>query len=116
MTQSAYNPVIPVLPHEPTTPPIQDMRRVDPDVRKSRLAQGVQNEVIRGGVVETQSDYNAVIRYGKPINHTLHLILTLVTFTFWALVWIGVALVAMSQKKTITLTVDEYGQLLRQQV
>lgn len=90
--------------------------KVDADTRKGRLAQAVQQEVVGGGRVETQGDYNAVIRFGKPINHTLHLILTLVTCSAWGVVWLVLWIMAQSSNKTVTVTVDEYGNVLRQQV
>lgn len=92
-------------------------QRADADTRKSRLAQAIQNEVVKGGRVETQGDYNAVIRFGKKISNTLHLILTIVTGGAWGLfVWIPVAIIAKSKNKTITLNVDEFGNVLRQEV
>ena len=91
-------------------------QRADADTRKMKLAQAVQQEVIKGGVVETQSDYSAVIRYGKSVNHVLHLILTIVTLTVWSLVWLVLWIIAVTSRKTITLTVDEYGNVLRQVV
>jgi hypothetical protein len=40
----------------------------------------------------------------------------LVTFGFWGIVWILVAIVSASQRKTVTLAVDEYGQGRRAEV
>lgn len=86
------------------------------NARKSALSLAVQNEVVTGGRVETQGDYNAVVRFGKPINNTLHLLLTVFTLGLWGFVWIGMYAYAASQKKTVTLNVDEFGRLQRQQV
>lgn len=69
-----------------------------------------------GGRVETQGDYNTVIRFGNPINHALHLILTLVTLGLWSLVWLVVYINSVTSKKTITLNVDEFSNVLRQTV
>lgn len=87
-----------------------------PDERKSHLASAVQQEVVRGGRVESQSDYSAIIRYGQPVNHTLHLILTLVTLGLWGIVWLIVWIVSTTSNKAVTLTADEFGQVLRQEV
>jgi hypothetical protein len=46
----------------------------------------------------------------------LHLILTLVTAGLWAIVWVIVSIVAASGRKAISLIVDEYGQVLREQM
>lgn len=86
------------------------------NARKAQLAQGVQQEVVQGGRVETQGDYNAVIRYGKPTNHVLHLILTLVTLGLWGIVWLIIFIINTTSTKTITLNVDAFGNMLRQQV
>lgn len=88
-----------------------------PDQRKAALFQAIQRDVVAGARVETQSDYNAVLRYGgKPVNHVLHLILTLITAGLWLVVWVILAIAASAGQKTFTLTVDEYGQVLRQRV
>lgn len=83
----------------------------DEATRKYRLSQAIQNEVVKGGRVESQSDFGAVVRYGKPPNHVLHLILTIITFTLWFWVWMLMIVVYALSKKTVTLTVDEYGQV-----
>lgn len=82
--------------------------------RKKQLAQAVQAQVVQGGRIESQSDFQAVIIKGKPVNHVLHLILTLVTFSFWLWVWIALAIFA-GEKKSIV-SVDEYGNVLVQKV
>lgn len=92
------------------TDPAQD------NVRKARLARAVQAEVVAGGRIEVAGDFNAVIRYGKSTNHVLHLILTLITFGLWAVVWLIVYLVQKSGQHTVTLDVDEFGNVLRQQI
>jgi hypothetical protein len=99
-----------------TAPESAHLTLASPDTRKSRLATAVQQEVSRGGRVESQSDYSAVIRYGKPVNNVLHLILCLVTFGLWVIVWIISAIAAANNNKAISLLVDEYGQVLRQEL
>jgi hypothetical protein len=39
-----------------------------------------------------------------------------VTFGLWAIVWLIMWIVASSSRKTISLTVDEYGQVLREEL
>lgn len=84
--------------------------------RQQQLAIAVQKEVARGGRVESQGPYNAIIRKGKGTNHVLHLILTLVTLGFWGLVWITLAIVNRIGQGAIALTVDLYGNVQRQRV
>lgn len=89
---------------------------VTPEERKSRLALAVRQEVAGGGRVESQTDYTAIVRHGKPVNHILHLILTLVTAGLWVFVWIILSIVTASGRKAVALTVDEYGQVLREKM
>jgi hypothetical protein len=90
--------------------------QVSDSSRKARLAQAIQQEVVAGGRVEAQGEFNAILRFGKPVNHVLHLILTVITLGMWALVWIIVWVVAVLQTGTVTLNVDEFGNLLRQKI
>ncbi|HEY2194384.1 MAG TPA: hypothetical protein VGH76_19090 [Actinomycetospora sp.] len=53
---------------------------------------------------------------GKPVNNVVHLLLTLITFGLWIFVWRAIGITSASQKKTVMLTVDEYGQGMRQDV
>ena len=92
------------------------LEAVAQEERKSRLSLAVRQEVAAGGRVESQTEYTAIVRHGKPVNHILHLILTLVTAGLWAIVWVIVSIVAASGRKAISLTVDEYGQVLREQM
>jgi hypothetical protein len=55
-----------------------------------------------------------VVITGKPVNHVLHLILTLVTFFMWGFVWIALAIFGGAKRSMVT--VDEYGNAAVQQV
>ncbi len=72
----------------------------------------VVREVASGGRVESRSPSQAIIVKGKPVNHTLHLILTLVTLLFWSWIWLILAIVGGESR--LILTVDDYGNVLRQ--
>ena len=51
--------------------------------RKEMLSPAVATQLAQGGRrVETQSDFSAVLVQGKPVNHVLHLILSVLTFGF----------------------------------
>lgn len=97
-----------------TENPSSNMPVVDIETKKKNLAMAIQREVAAGQRVESQSDLNAILVSGKPINHTLHLILTLVTCTAWGLVWIVLAFVGGERR--IVLNVDDYGNVLRQEM
>ena len=95
------------FPSAPTTP-----TPANADQRKSALAQAVSREVAAGCRVESNSDYQAVMVKGKRVNHMLHLILTLVTLSLWSWVWLALAI--FGGESRLVLTVDDYGNVLRQ--
>ncbi len=78
------------------------------------LARAVQGQIAQGARVESQSDYQAVLVKGKPVNNTLHLILTLVTLLLWGIVWIAVSI--FGGEKRIVVAVDEFGNTSVQQM
>jgi hypothetical protein len=82
--------------------------------RKELLARTIMGQIASGARVESQSDYQAVIVRGKPVNHVLHLILTLVTVFTWGFVWIALAIFGGEKRSMIT--VDEYGNVAVQKV
>jgi hypothetical protein len=88
--------------------------RKSAEERKELLARTVAAQVAGGARVESQSDFQAVIVKGKPVNHVLHLILTLVTLTAWAIVWIALAIFGGEKRSMVT--VDEYGNASVQKV
>jgi hypothetical protein len=93
--------------------PVQSSRK-DSEQRRELLARTVAGQVAGGARVESQSDHQAVVVKGKPVNHVLHLILTLVTFTIWG--WVWVALAIFGGEKRSMVTVDEYGNVAVQKV
>ena len=97
-----------------TLPPDSGPEIVSDNVRRAALAQAIQQEVFAGGRVEVQGDFNAVIRFGKTVNHVLHLILTASTLGLWGLIWIYIAIDNHNTYYAVTLTVDEFGNLTRQ--
>lgn len=85
-----------------------------PAERKELLARTIQGQVAAGGRIESQSDFQAVIVTGKPLNNVLHLILTLVTFGLWAPVWIALAIFGGEKRSMIT--VDDFGNVAVQKI
>ena len=80
--------------------------------RQSALAQAVARSVATGARVESHAPFQAIMVRGHKPNHTLHLILTLVTCGLWGLVWLVLAF-ATGEKRTV-LSVDPYGNILSQ--
>ena len=79
------------------------------DERKAALANTVTGLIAQGCRVESQSDTHAVLVSGKPINHILHLILSLVTCSAWLIVWGALAIFGGEKRKLVN--VDEYGNV-----
>ena len=77
------------------------------DERKQMLAELIANRVVQGYRVETQSDFQAIIIKGKPVNHILHLILSIFTLGIWLFVWLLLAITG-GEKREIA-RVDEWG-------
>jgi hypothetical protein len=90
---------------------ISAARRTD-DERKVILAQQLQTAAARGLRIESQSDFQAVLVEGKPVNHVLHAILTIFTCLLWGIVWAIIA--ATGGEKRQMVVVDEFGNVLWQ--
>jgi hypothetical protein len=83
--------------------------------RKELLARTVSGQVASGARVESQSDFQAVVVKGKSVNHLLHFIIGIVTFSFWWIfVWIPLAIFGGEKRSMVT--VDEYGNAAVQKV
>lgn len=97
------------------TPPTQfSTTPATDDERRNILAQQIQASAVRGLRVENQDRFQAILIEGQPVNHVLHVILTLVTCGLWGIVWI--IIVATGGEKRHLITVDEYGNVVHQQL
>ena len=100
-----------ITPPADSTPTAESAVR-SPEERKAILASAVASSVGRNTRVESQSDYQAVLVSGKRVNHTLHLLLTIITFGFWGLlVWLPLGIFGGESRKS--LSVDDYGNIQR---
>ena len=106
---SAHSPWDSVAPASPGA-----MERRSAEERKQLLAQQVQMASVRGRRVESSQDFQAVLIEGKPINHTLHAILTIFTCLVWGLVWIVIA--ATGGEKRELVVIDEWGNVQYQKL
>jgi len=84
---------------------------VEPENRKSLLAETIARDVSHGWRVESKTDYQAVLVKGNRTNHVLHLILTIITLGIWAIVWILVAV--LGGEKRMVVSVDPEGKVRR---
>jgi len=81
-----------------------------PEQRRALLAQQIASMVAsRGARVESQSDFQAVLATGQPVNHVLHAIIFFCTCGIWLLVWLILALTGGVKRQLVT--VDEFGNV-----
>ena len=81
--------------------------RVTDKERRQLLMAAVAAGVRQGGRVAYLGDFHAVLITGRPVNQTLHLLLTILTVGLWVIVWI--ALDIFGGEKPELLVVDEQG-------
>jgi hypothetical protein len=84
------------------------------DERKALLAQQIQSASARGLRVESQSDFQAVMVEGQPVNHVLHAIVTLFSCGLWGIVWIILAITGGEKREMVV--VDEFGNVQLQKL
>jgi hypothetical protein len=77
--------------------------------RSSALAERIALFTAEGWRVETLMDSQVILVKGRPTNHILHLILSILTFGLWLAAWPAIALDGGEQR--VVLSVDEAGQL-----
>ena len=80
--------------------------------RSQILEQNLIAMTMRQGHVETRTWTQAVVVFGKPVNHVLHLLLSVLCCCFWPAVWAGVT--PLGGERRTTLAVDQYGNVLSQ--
>lgn len=94
--------------------PQQTSTKKTAEERKALLAQAIQTQVVGGGRVESQSDFQAVIIKGHKVNHVLHFIIGFFTFFLWWIVWAVIAITGGEKRSMIS--VDEFGNVLVQRI
>ena len=92
-------------PAYPPPPPL-----MSPEARKAQLAQYIAGAVATQGTrVESQSDFQAVLVTGHPVNHVLHFLVSFLSCGLWLLVWLILA--ASGGEKRSLVQVDEWGNI-----
>lgn len=84
---------------------------IDDNYRTQLLAQAIYSSGLR---VESQGPFNAVVVTGTPVNHILHLLLTLLTAGLWLPVWIIVAIAGGEVRYMYA--VDPFGNVFWQKI
>ena len=75
--------------------------------REEALAFILERAIARGARIENQSDFQAVVVEGRPVNHILHLLLSVFTLGFWAIIWIALAIFGGEKRSLIR--IDKNG-------
>jgi len=97
-----------IAPPQASTPPAPS-QKMDMDSRQSMLATTIASQVASGKRVESQGPYSAILVKGKPVNHVLNLILTVITAGLWVVVWVPWAI--LGGEKRSQASVDEFGNV-----
>lgn len=84
------------------------------DERKALLAQQLQSASARGLRIESQSEFQAVMVEGQPVNHVLHAIITIFSCGLWGIVWIILAITGGEKREMVV--VDEFGNVQLQKL
>ncbi|MGB7587984.1 MAG: DUF2510 domain-containing protein [Solirubrobacterales bacterium] len=84
------------------------------DERKALLARQIQGAAARGLRVESQSEFQAVLVEGQPVNHVLHAIITIFSCGLWGIAWIILAVTGGEKREMIV--VDEFGNVQLQKL
>lgn len=82
------------------------------DERAMLLSQAVAREVAAGYRVESQTGIMAVMVKGRRVNHLLHFFIGIFTIGLWWIVWLILAITGGEKREV--LTVDDYGNILKQ--
>lgn len=82
-----------------------------PDAKRAAIMQqALRDLTFRGYRVETVDGPRAIVLTGEPVNHVLHVLLTMVTCGLWLPVWL--LLVALGGVTRRQIFIDEYGNLV----
>jgi hypothetical protein len=102
-------------PPQYASPPGPAPKMAPPEYRKQALAQHIASAVAaQGARVESQSDFQAVLLTGQPVNHVLHLLISIFTCGIWGIVWLILFLTGGVKRHLVQ--VDEYGHVLVQHI
>jgi hypothetical protein len=89
--------------------------RMSFDDRREVLASEVSRLLALGNRrIESYSDLSAVVVVGRPVNHLLHLVATVLTLGIWSMVWLVLVLTAGEKRELIRVT--EAGDVTVQQI
>ena len=89
--------------------PLEQDATADDARRERLLAQVVDDLTLQGCDVKLKSQFRVVVARRRPVNHFLHLILTVLTVGVWGLIWL---IMAIARKDDLTAyEVDRQGHV-----
>lgn len=86
--------------------------------RVERLSRIVAAKTLEGWTVVDRNEREAwavLDLPGKPVNHTLHAIISIFSCGLWLIVWLILSLTQRKQQR-IRVSIDSYGNLLEEKV
>jgi hypothetical protein len=99
---------------QPDAPPAP----ISLDERVERLSRIVSTRTLEGWTVVDRNEREAwavLDLPGKPVNHTLHAIISLFSCGLWLIVWLILSLTQQKQQR-VRISIDSYGNLLEEKV
>lgn len=75
--------------------------------RQAILTRALQTQLVGDVRIESQSDTQAVVVFGRAPNHVLHFLIGLFTLGVWWIVWLIMILTHRERKRVIT--VNDHG-------
>jgi hypothetical protein len=94
-----------IAQHSPPSVPVSTVPVPDP-VRRQQLQDYLSVELAqRLGRIESVTPYTAVVVYGKPVNHVLHLLATVFLCGLWLPVWILIAVSGGETRRVLSVDV-----------
>jgi hypothetical protein len=82
-----------------------------PDAERAAIMQqALRDLTFRGYRVETADGTRAIISTGEPVNHILHLLLSVFTCGLWLPIWLLIMMFGGVKRRRVH--VDEYGNLI----
>ncbi len=76
--------------------------RAEPHGPGLSLDHRIENEIARGGRIESRTAKSAVIIHGRRVNHVLHFLIGLLTLGLWWGVWILLAIFGGERRVVLT--------------
>ena len=91
------------------SPSQRKTEKIDEGTINDILEKALQKAIHDGFRIESQTERSAVVIRGRPTNHVFHLVMFIITSTFWWPVWLFFTIRNRTQRQLIV--VDEFGNV-----